>query len=221
MNIQESIKKINFKKSAYPAISLLFFGIIALIFVYSIQFLLKNIDQAFLVINDNQIESQIIKVNLTDYYTIAKKFGIPIPTQEEIDNVQSATTPINQPTESVQQIQNSSTTESAVTSTIEIIASTSEQDKKTFVIEILNSTRTAGLASELKILLENAGFTISKTGNQTKTEEISLIKVKKSKLNSPFLTQIKEIVLTKYALGENQLLDETSTFDAIIVIGKK
>lgn len=111
-----------------------------------------------------------------------------------------------------------------VSSTTEVTSSTLQatrfENKSLISIEILNSTGITGKAAELSSLIEAMGYKVSNTGNATKREQTTLIKIKEtSKAIFPSsVTEIEKIVNMGYKPQETTL-ETNSPYDVIIVIG--
>jgi hypothetical protein len=193
------IKKIKFKKIIYPAIFTVFIITVIILFVYSVKFLANAIDKAF-VLDMGAAESRLTKLDLDNFYLAAKKLGIAIESQQPPANViLQESIPVSAPV--------ATTTPPAVL------------DKSAIKIEILNSTKIGGLASDLKAVMEAEGFKVEKTGNTSPPRETTVIQAKESK--SGYLPLIKESVSGKYQPDEDKLLDENGAYDIIIIIGNK
>lgn len=199
-NFTERFKKIDFKKAIYPVISTVFFATIFITFFYSAKLLLVDINKVFFDINKDPSSLQIIEVNLDQYNLIAKKMNLNVQNREDYR----------------EQLQPEIKNEIA-TSTPSIPENV--LDKKSIKIEILNSTKTKGLAAELKILLENRGFIVTKIGNQPLIEKITVIKIKDAINQSSIYGELLDIISQKYPSTTNQLLEDANEFDAIITIG--
>lgn len=77
LNIFDSFKKLQFKKAIYPFVFVVFIIIVLMFFVITIKFLYRNINKA-LTPNERLIESQLIKVDLDNFYFVSKKLGIEL-----------------------------------------------------------------------------------------------------------------------------------------------
>lgn len=88
-------------------------------------------------------------------------------------------------------------------------------------IAVINSTTKSGLAGELRTLLIAAGYPVAQIGNQSKTEENTLVKIKSGlDRTNPSLLEINKIVSTKYNFTV-ETLTAGSPYDLEIVIGLK
>lgn len=90
-----------------------------------------------------------------------------------------------------------------------------EEELKNIKIEILNGSGKLSNLTDVRQILENAGFTVSKTGRTNSTSKTSIIK--KSDISESILTSIQnliEIAETSSSISEN------STIDITIILGK-
>ena len=199
-----ALKNLKFKKIIYPVIFGVFFIGVILIFIYSAKFLVSSIDKS-LSLDIQYASSRIIKIDFEKFYKVAKKMGIEI-SKSTIDE---------------QQIDNNNLQETTVvaTTTPEIIPIVSEVDKTAVKISVLNSTKTKGLAGELKTILENEGFIVGAVGNYDPIQERTFIKIKESRKD--YNPLIKKVIEEKYQLADDQALNETDIYDIIIIIGNK
>lgn len=99
--------------------------------------------------------------------------------------------------------------------------SPTEEDEDALTVEILNGSGESGVAGALRRILEDAGYTVSSTGNADNFEyELTTIQIKKSK-NSE-LTALKKVLSEDYSLDPKVgTLAESSDADAIVIIGAK
>lgn len=198
-----NIKKIKFKKVVYPVIFTAFIIAVIIFFIYSVKFLADAVDKAF-VLDANSAESRMIKLDLDGFNLAARKLGITIGQERVTSNEESV----------IENQQTATTTNETNTAN-----EANKLDKTAVKIEILNSTKTAGLAGELKNILEADGFKIEKTGNTSPIRETTLIQTKESK--NDYLPLIKESVSKKYQASEDKSLVEGDIYDIIIIIGTK
>lgn len=206
-NSFEKIKRLKLKQVVYPAIITVFITINVVLFAVTAKFLSSNINKAFTV-DEKTIEQKTTGIDMSNYFIIAKKMKLPIETE----------TPAAQPTPETTDIQEATTTqEDQQENPVQV-----EENKTDLKIQILNSTKTKGLAGELKDILTNAGFIVGQTGNQEKTEKITAIKIKESKKNyDSSISELKTLISQKYAPGETQTLEENAEHDIVIVIGEQ
>lgn len=201
----EKIKNVKLKQMAYPVILGVFILITVFLFVSVAKFLSRNINKSF--VTETEIQSELTKLDVPAFYRVAKKLGI------NPETISSETPPAAPTVETTIE----TTAEESTTTESKII----QKDKKSLRIAVFNSTNKIGLAAELKTNLTDVGFIVEKTSNQSPTEELTLLKVKENEQNSPAIGEIFKIVSQKYADVTIQKLEETETYDAIIVIGNR
>ena len=90
----------------------------------------------------------------------------------------------------------------------------SDEEFKNIKIEILNGSGKTTNLTEAKQLLEDAGFTISKTGKTNSAEKTSIIS--KSEVSENILTSIQTLL----EVGETSSSTSESTVDITIILGK-
>jgi len=90
-----------------------------------------------------------------------------------------------------------------------------EEDLKNVKIEILNGSGKTSNLTSAKQILEDAGFTISKTGKTNSTEKTSIIK--KSELSEQILTSIQTLLEVDKTSTSTS---EESTVNITIILGK-
>lgn len=216
----------------YPALSGAFFLAVIIVFIYSARFLSGAFQKAF-DFDAGRVESQLARLDLENFYPVAKKLGIEPATdsqQPTTDNLQQEVG--NEPAEATNgaaiseeagvatgtaaTISTETATSSAVASA-PAVASVPPPDKSLVKISVLNGTKTAGLAADLKNFLTTEGWTVANAGNASAATE-TIIKIKESKKDySPL---IRASVSKKYALGADQTLSESDIYDIIVIIGR-
>lgn len=187
------VVKLKFKKIIYPLISGIIVILIIIVFIYSVKFLAEAIDRVFAT-DTESLESHLIRLDMEKFNLVAKKLGIMLGMSE---------------TELLTQ----------ATATIIATATPPVLDKTAVRIEILNSLEKAGLAKDLKALLENDGFKVEKIGDFSPSLATTTIKIKESKKDYSAL--VRESVSKKYPEAEDKALEENENFDIIIIIGSK
>lgn len=75
------IKKIQLRKTIYPIILIVFFSVVAVVFVSSVRFLYRNMNKA-LILNEELAESQLMKLDLDKFNLVIKRLGFG-----ELDNI--------------------------------------------------------------------------------------------------------------------------------------
>jgi hypothetical protein len=94
-------------------------------------------------------------------------------------------------------------------------------DLSAFSIQILNGSGISGKAAKLKTLLEDAGFTVSSTGNAdlndyTKTQ----VRAKKN-VGEDYLKKLEATLKKEYVLSSSPGLPPTGSADVIVIIGSE
>lgn len=92
LSIFGSFKKFQFKKAIYPFIFVVFIIIILMFFVITIKFLYRNINKA-LTPDERLTESQLIKVDLDNFYFVSKKLGIDLNDKAKEQKTESSVEP--------------------------------------------------------------------------------------------------------------------------------
>ncbi len=102
-----------------------------------------------------------------------------------------------------------------------IVTPTPSVNKKELEIEILNGSGIAGVASKLKTLLEEKGYTVAETGNAAKYDYAKTeIQVKADK--SSFLSVLQADLTGSYVIGTaTATLKASLPYNAVIIIGKE
>lgn len=92
---------------------------------------------------------------------------------------------------------------------------------KSLQVQVLNGSGTPGEAGKAATLLKNAGYSITSTGNaDTFDYTNTIIQIKKSK--NQYAAQLKKDLSSQYTVDPTvQTLAETSSSDAIVILGSK
>lgn len=133
---RESLKNIKLQDIVYPAIILVFIGVVFVIFLFATKFISKNINKIFYSESTNRAEA----LNIERYKLTAKKLGIVVTLPKEGDVTAVVTAPV-------------------------VDTTTTTLDKKAITIIVKNSTKKTGVAGTLATSIENSGFNKPKTGN--------------------------------------------------------
>lgn len=196
--ILEQLKMMKLKAFLYPSLLGIFILIAGILFILSATFISKEINKIFSVNEDND---KSLKIDNANYVLVAQKLNLPI---------------------------NTGTADSSSDDTLQESSSTSTEniqpaiDKKTLKIEILNGSGISGLAADLKKSIAAADFIVEKTGNSDSIQKITEIQVKEGvQKYAAIVDEIKNIVSAKYAPGDIQTLNASSSYDIIIIIGTK
>ena len=197
--------------------------IVVICFTFAAQFLSENLNKAF-VVDEQSIDETLVKIDLENYYLVAKKAGITIvvPNPEP-------TPPLNPGPASPESPRG---TEESPPTTLapEAEPATSTQNPPPVIvpveqaslnIRVLNSNSKQGLAGDLKNDLVSAGFLTVSTGNSPPPQPMTLISTKNDRVSDRLTAKLKQIVSQKYDVGEIGTLAETDAFDVRIVIGLK
>lgn len=218
------LKDIKLKKIIYPALSGLFFLAVIVIFIYSARFLSTSLQRSF-DIDEGMAESRIARLDMDSFYRVAKKLNLQLTTnnlqlnqQQEVESeavASESSVTITVATGTAATISTEIATSTATTSAP--VVPPPPPDKSLVKISVLNGTKTAGLAGDLKNILTADGWTVANTGNASAAAK-TFIKIKASKNNYSDL--IRDSVSKKYTLAANQTLNESDEYDIIIIIGK-
>ncbi len=218
-NLFNKLKASPWKKYVYPLISSIVLIVVLSLFLSAVRFLSSNFNKIFLI-DQTAIEAQMTKLDQVNFDLAAKKLNIKV-------SEQAPTPPAQEPAPETQEPE--SPTPPATTPEILGPAAPTPtpapapapEVKTELKIQVLNSTKTSGLAGTLKTELEQAGFTAT-TGNSTPVLPATLIKIKAGKKTAypTSLAEIRQVVDAKYEITE-EVLEETNAQDIIIIIGSK
>jgi hypothetical protein len=205
LSFLKKLKGLEWRNFLYPLISGIFFLLIVGLSFSVLQFLSKNLNKAFSV-NEAAVQLQLVRVNRDNLVVAAKKLGIELVSEQP-------TLPPPEPPPPPESV------EQPLEETLEEAL---EEDKTLLKIQVLNSTKTTGLAGLLKEELLNAGFLVENTGNFSTIQELTQVKIKEEKAASfpASVDELKQIVSEKYTLDEEaQNLEPDSPYDIVIIIG--
>lgn len=149
--IISAIKTMKPRDFIYTGISFVFLGIVITVFLFSLEFISKNINRVFTIPETGNT----LSLDVARYNLVAKKLNIPTNTSSEPSLGYSATS-----------------TNISATSTI--------LKKSTVTILILNSTQKQGVASTLAKKLKDIGFTNITTGNEKIPQTLTTILVREN-----------------------------------------
>ena len=89
-----------------------------------------------------------------------------------------------------------------------------------FAVQVLNATKTPGLASQVKDYLERLGYQDVAIGNTTGDFPETILQAKESKKD--FLDTVNNDLSGKYKVNSSQeFLDEAAEYDFVITLGQK
>jgi len=203
----KQLRAVTLRKAVYPTITVVLVAATTVCFISSARFLGTSVNRSLAVNTEEGTASP--ESTFTDFLTVANKLGIATSTEAGTPPAPEApaTTPLTAPA-----------TEPTATAT----TTTSTSDRASVTIALLNSTKTIGLAADLKTILEAAGFRVTKTGNQSPTEAVTLVEAKVNiAANATFIADLRTAVSQKYAPADTQTLAEDSPYDVVVVIGEK
>jgi hypothetical protein len=197
----KELKKMKSGDFIYLGVIVLFFIITAILFFFSTNFIVNNINKIFQPQKITTTES----LNMINYLIVEKKLDLPInmPRDNKIIDI-PAEIPIV-PNIIISPI------ETATPAKIVL-------DKKSININILNGSKKAGVASVLSKNLENAGFSKATTGDNPTVYPITTILIKDSK--KEYTASIQTVIKKSYPNAITKINPETSNFDAVIITGK-
>lgn len=90
---------------------------------------------------------------------------------------------------------------------------------KDIKVAVFSTISVRGAAANLKLQLETAGFTVATIGNERPTLTSTSVKMKKSA--QELADALRTVVEKKYAVTSVETLEETSPYDAVIMIGER
>lgn len=200
MHIIESLKKVRVKDIIYPGILVFFIIIVVVLFFISTRFISQNINKVFSTEGSDNAQA----LDLARYTLVAKKLGIAVNAPSENTGIPSAETPVSV----------------APPREIPTLATTTPVlDKRALTLMVRNSTAKVGAASALAKILQSAGFSTPKTGNEKTPTAITTILVKESKRD--YATLLLSEVIKAYPDAITATTSESDPFDATIIIGGK
>ncbi|MBI5401163.1 MAG: LytR C-terminal domain-containing protein [Candidatus Yonathbacteria bacterium] len=191
ISVLELLRTLKPRDLIYPGILVLFFGIILVVFFFTMQFISKNINKAFSP--EENAPSQALDIE--KYKLVAKKLNIAVTPAS--NTAVPAEIPV---------------AEAATTST-----PAAAPDKQSITIIIKNSTSKKGVATTLAKALENGGFAKAQTGNEQKPYATTTLFLKESK--SAYGAILLEEIRKTYLNAVLATTTEGAVFDAMIIIG--
>ena len=198
VNKTKKISEVQSSDYIYMGIVFLFLVTVTILFFYSANFIIKNVNKIFLP-NDNV---NIQALDKPRYSLIEKKLNLPINNNENNTQASQTTTQtIAEPIKSTEVIK------------------TPELNKKSLIINVLNAAKKAGVAGSMAKNLESAGFSAPTTGDAPKVLTETVIEIKASK--KEYKSSIEEVVKKDYTNITIRDNPEDSIFDVIISVGKK
>jgi hypothetical protein len=204
----KQIKRIDPKKIAYPAILLIFFGMIFLFLFFSLKFFTKELN--LILSTDEKLaggQNQPI-LDMAGYGLLEKKFKL---------------TPYAAPQAPITAEPEMTASSTAATSTADNASSSGLQPESTstvpLAISILNSTKTPGLAGKVKTELEAAGWPVANIGNHSPVLATTTINISPVLANDSGWTAIKSVLTENGFEYIENLLPEAGEYDLEILLG--
>jgi len=202
----KKVKKIEPINFVYIGILLLFFAIITIIFFYSTNFVVKNVNKIFLSDNERGVQA----LDISRYALVEKKLNLPINIATE-ENITANTKVPEQPKDGeIVSPEDGLKIE-------EVIETTA--NKESILVNILNGARKAGVAGAMSKSIEDAGFTNITTGDSKIIYPLTTIFIKEKVKD--FKDPIEEVVKKSYPKATTKTNPENSKFDVIIIVGKQ
>ena len=208
-------KKIEREGIIYATIFVLYFGLVILMFNYSVKFLSETINEALSDPQGVTNGESYGQLNLSAYLLISDKLKLSAQKNETTDSLNQALPELASSPETTSSSVNLFAPETQVNTS----SSSIEEIKPT--ISVMNSTINSGLATKLKLKLEEAGFTVLKAGNTKPAKDISVIYFRETlNPNSKYLLEIQKIVSEDYTFVMFPLGNDFKS-DVEIIIGNK
>lgn len=184
----------------YPGVLILFLGLVAVVFFFTIRFISKNINKAFSPEEGGVSQA----LNIERYKITAQKLNLPV-------NILQNEAVAPEPSVETAVLDTASATQATSTPATMVL------DKSAITITVKNSTSKKGIASTLAKTLEDSGFQKPQTGNEPTLYATTTILLKESKKGYGEL--LLETVQKTYPDTIVVTGSEDSSFDATIVIG--
>ncbi|MDO8604639.1 MAG: LytR C-terminal domain-containing protein [bacterium] len=205
IKLKSEISRLRPRAILYGGVMLSFIIVVSILFFFSVRFIARNIDSAFLSTPLEQEQT----LNRENYNIVAKKLGISTSTQK---NALPTSTPFVIATTSA-----SDTMKESVPGAV--IGSINNQvtiDKSSLTIKILNSTTKSGSAGMLAEKLQSLGFAKAVTGNEATLHATSTIFLTEDM--RPLEEELLHEVRKMYS-GAIATTTKNSLFDITIIIG--
>ena len=199
------LQRIQSPEFIYLGIIFIFFVIVLIVFLYSTNFVVNNVNKIFSTTDSGASQA----LNTENYLLAVKKLNLPTNTAEgNATAPTTATPPVETPP--IVETNTPAVVETPQAPTI---------DKKSITINILNTTSKKGVAAILAKTLENAGFSTATTGNDKKSYNLTTIIISENK--KEYLPLLKEAVLASYPKVVTETIANKTDFDVTIMIGKQ
>jgi hypothetical protein len=201
MDQKKTLQEIESKKMKpvdfiYLGVIVFSFIITAILFFFSTNFIVDNINKIFLPTP----ESTSQPLDITRYSLIEKRLNLPV----NVPGTKSTSVvPVETPT---------------VSNIVDPSTATVALDNKSLTINILNGSRKVGVATLLSNTLEKAGFSKASTGDSPTAYVTTTIFIKDGK--KEFTKSIQDAVKKLYPKAVTKVNPVSSTFDVEIITGK-
>lgn len=240
IELTEKFKNLKIGNFIFAMIFIVFIASIGGAVFFSVKLLINQIELVTAADTDSSAAPSL-GLDINAYNKLAKKLGLTmiststlpqaapetelVPTTiEQVSNIMASTTDSSQATSSTQTEIVTADNGPASSSATEIIAAEkqiSEADRALLSLAVYNTTKTNGLAAELKKLIEAGSYKVATTGSKPPTIEQTIIRIKNKYADSKFTQEIKQLVGTKYQVELKLIEDSSSAFDFEILIGNK
>ncbi|OGI85854.1 hypothetical protein A3A05_00630 [Candidatus Nomurabacteria bacterium RIFCSPLOWO2_01_FULL_41_12] len=208
--IIQKIKSMRLSDFTYGSVVLALLIVVIISFIYSANFIVKNINKIFSPGDDGNAQA----LNMENYLLVVKRLNLPVNTVSENTDapiVEPVTPPIEIPADtSIPTIETPAETPESIAPII---------DKKSITINILNSTTKKGVAATLAKALTDAGFSAATTGNEKKLYALTTIIVSDAKKD--YTPSVLEVVSKSYPQAVTESASGVTEFDVTIIIGKE
>ena len=210
IKLSKILKKIKSPEFVYLSVLFIFFVIVLVLFINSVNFISENINKIFSPVNSGNSQA----INMESYALVTKKLNLPTNTAEN-----SPTLNIEAQTSTTPSTSTPTTTVTMATPEVPLASVAPVLDKKSITINILNSTTKKEMSSTLAKALVGAGFSTATTGNEKSLYDLTTIIIADDK--KEYSPSIEEVVKKSYPEAIIKTTTETTKFDVTIIIGTK
>lgn len=202
----------------YALVLLIFFGIGALVFLWSVVFLTRTINS--LTGRAQTAETAPFGIDLVKFQVVASRLRIPFTPQRRLEAVPEPALPPPEPLPPPQEVQGA-TTSPLEGASEEKSSQEAKLDVSKISVRILNGTPTAGLAKTWEGYFKEEGFANTSIGNAAKKNYAGFTIQYKQSAGDKILAKAKEIITAHGAKvsAESQAV-ESEKYDIAIIIGK-
>jgi LytR cell envelope-related transcriptional attenuator len=203
MNPQDSsfakiLKKMKSSDFIYLCVIFVVFVVVVILFFYSTNFIVKNINKIFAPVS---IPTSL-SLDKARYSLVAKKLNLPVNSTPVSD--------VNQNVDAPPADETTATSPASIPQNL---------DKGSITINILNSTAKKGVAATLAKTFSEAGFATATTGNEEEDFALTTILINNDK--KEFLPLIEEVVIESYPKAISEVVSSDTEFDVTIIIGQQ